>query len=266
MRRQVRNAACALALAAGAVVFGASRANAEVELNLAASSPQDGLNGGLFYSTDLQPTGTGVLQPFVRIQAKPTEEGYNTDGVIQFDTKDNPGNWTHSITLSQVPIVTINGQQYREFVLDINETKTATGRFLSMNELQVFLANTPTLTGFDNTAAIGWAPSVATNVYDLDSGGINGDQRVKMDYSQASGSGSGDMFVYILNSKFTGNGPYVYLYSKFGFPDTSDSGFEEWAVRPATTTAVPLPASLWGGLALLGFLGAAKIRSRRHSA
>src|SRR5258706_6693243 len=106
----------------------------------------------------------------------------------------------------------------------------------------------------------------ATQVYELDAG-AHGDKLVRMDYSQASGSGSGDMFAYVQDSLFAGKtGPYVYLYSKFGVPDASDAGFEEWAVRPATTTAVPLPASLWGGLALLGFLGAAKVSSRRQSA
>src|SRR5258706_1285376 len=266
MRRYVRKSVCALALAAGSLVFGAPRANAEYVLDLATSSPQNAQNGAIFYSTDLRPTGTGVLQPFVRIQAKPTEEGYNTDGVIEFDTKDQAGsNWTHSITLSQVPIVTINGTAYREFVLDINENKTATGRFLSMNEFQVFVATSPSLTGFDRTTMTFASPG-ATQVYDLDSG-KNGDKVVRMDYSQATGSGSGDMFAYVKDSCFTGKiGQYVYLYSKFGFPDTSDAGFEEWAVRPGTTTAVPLPASLWGGLTLLGLLGAAQIRSRRQSA
>jgi hypothetical protein len=89
-----------------------------------------------------------------------------------------------------------------------------------------------------------------------------------MDYSLASGSGSGDMFVYVKNSLFVGSGPYVYLYSSFGNPDGSDAGFEEWATRPGPTNppTVPLPASLWGGLTLLGAMGAAKIRSRRRSA
>src|SRR5258708_4708187 len=119
MRRVLCKSACALLLAAGGTIFSGS-ANAEVTLNLAASSPQDALNGALFYSSDIQPTGTGVIQPFVRIQGKPTESGYNTDGPIEFDTKDHTGqNWTHSITLSQVPIVTIGGVQYREFLLDI---------------------------------------------------------------------------------------------------------------------------------------------------
>jgi len=269
MERFARRSLCALALVAGAVFFSAN-AHAELTLNLAASSPQDGGNGALFYSTDIQPTGTGVIQPFVRIQNRPTEEGYNTDGPIEFDTKDHTGqNWTHSITLSDVPIVTINGVQYREFLLDINETDSKAGRFLSMNEFELYQSDTNVLTDFNRTTHTFATPVTATTnlVYDMDAG-PNGDQLVRMDYSQASGSGSGDMFVYVNNSFFTGAGQYVYLYSKFGTPDASDAGFEEWATRPGPNNppAVPLPASVWTGLTLLGFLGAAKIRSRRQSA
>src|SRR5258706_5722981 len=219
MRVLVRQSFCALALAAGAVVLSATTAKAESTLDLATTSPQNAGNGALFYSTDLQPTGTGVIQPFVRIQAKPTEEGYNTDGVIEFDTKDQAGsNWTHSITLSQVPIVNIGGVNYREFVLDINETKTVTGRLLSMNDVQVFLSNSPSLSGFNRTTMTFASPG-ATQVYDMDAG-PNGDQLVRMDYSQASGSSSGGLFAYVKDSLFPGNGPCVFPYLKFRLPDT----------------------------------------------
>ena len=259
-----RKTVCAVALAAGTLIFGANRANAEITLDLASSSPQVDGTSALFYSTDLQPTGTGVIQPFVRIQAKPAEEGYNTDGAIEFDTKDHTGqNWTHSITLADVPIVSIGGVDYREFILDINETSTKAGRFLAMNELEIYTSDTNLLTSFDRTNHTFGSPvgNVTSLAYDMDA---SGDKLVKMDYSQASGSGSGDMFVYVKSSLF-GAGPYVYLYSKFGDPDGSDAGFEEWATRPAAP-AVPLPASVWGGLTLLGCMGAAKVRSRRRSA
>ena len=265
MRRDVRNSVYALLVAAAGTMFSAPAAKAETTLDLATSSPQADGTSALFYRTDLQPTGTGVLQPFVRIQAKPTESGYNTDGVIEFDTKDNPGNWTHSITLSQVPIVNIGGVNYREFVLDINESTAQTNRFLSMNELEIYTSNTNVLSSFNTATHTFGSPAgnITSLVYDMDA---SGDKLVRMDYSQASGSGSGDMFVYVKSSLFTGTNPYVYLYSKFGNPDGSDAGFEEWATRPASTPSVPLPASLWGGLTLLGAMGAAKIRSRRQSA
>ncbi|HEV8606392.1 MAG TPA: hypothetical protein VGQ99_13550 [Tepidisphaeraceae bacterium] len=265
-KRQIRKTLCALALATGAVVFSASQAKAETTLDLATSSPQADGTTALFYRTDIQPTGTGVLQPFVRIQAKPTESGYNTDGAIEFDTKDHAGqNWTHSITLADVPIVTIDGVQYREFILDINESTAQSNRFLSMNELEIYTSNTNVLTSFNTATHTFGSPvgNITGLVYDMDA---SGDKLVRMDYSLANGSGSGDMFVYVKSSLFTGTNPYVYLYSKFGNPDGSDAGFEEWATRTVPTPAVPLPASVWGGLTLLGLLGAAKIRSRRQSA
>src|ERR1044071_506069 len=166
-------------LAAGGVLFSASAAKAESTLDLATSSPQADGTSALFYRTDLQPTGTGVLQPFVRIQAKPTEKGYNTDGVIEFDTKDQPGNWTHSITLSQVPIVNIGGVDYREFVLDINESTSQSNRFLSMNELEIYTSNTNVLSSFNTATHTFGSPAgnITSLVYDMDA---TGDKLVRM--------------------------------------------------------------------------------------
>ncbi|HEX8898904.1 MAG TPA: hypothetical protein VF751_09420, partial [Chthoniobacterales bacterium] len=45
--------------------------------------------------TQPQPTGTGVIDPFLRVQANGTEQGYNTSGGTPFDDKAGP--WTHDI-------------------------------------------------------------------------------------------------------------------------------------------------------------------------
>jgi hypothetical protein len=99
-------------------------------------------------------------------------------------------------------------------------------------------------------------------VYDLDKKIVDNDtdQLIRMDYSQASGSGSGDMFAYIDNDKFIGQSAnrYVYLYSFFGLPDASDAGFEEWAVQRSAAAVVPLPAAAWMGMALIGGIGVLK--------
>src|SRR5262245_40265485 len=53
--------------------------------------------GVLFYQANPQSTGTGVIDPFVRIQRTGTERGYNTDArPVEFDTKD-ANQWTHSL-------------------------------------------------------------------------------------------------------------------------------------------------------------------------
>src|SRR5258708_4777312 len=60
------------------------------------------INGALYVWTDHQPTGTGVIVPFVRIQRKGTEQGYNTSGSpLPFDEKD-PLNFTHDAKMKDL--------------------------------------------------------------------------------------------------------------------------------------------------------------------
>ena len=48
----------------------------------------------------------------MRIQNDPTESGYNTNGLLEFNTKS--GTFTHAIQLGAIPLV--NG--YRQFTLE----------------------------------------------------------------------------------------------------------------------------------------------------
>src|SRR3954463_4626349 len=117
------------ALVAAALLPSAARAETiDLVLNTSGSSP-----GALFYQTSQQPTGTGVIDPFVRIQRTGTEQGYNTSGSnYQFDEKARI--WTHALPLNSLQTVTLNGTQYYKFLLDVNESATDTGRLLSLNE------------------------------------------------------------------------------------------------------------------------------------
>jgi len=239
--------------------------------------------GAIFAELSPAPTGTGVVDPFLRLQAKGTEQGYNTSGDnYQFDEKD-PANYTHDILLGDVPIVTINGVQYREFFLDINENNSDGGHLLSLDQLQIFLSNTGLLDGdtpsggaYDTTNPGARELNGLTAVYDLDTSnnhyndGQSQDNWILLDYSLNHGSGSGDMVAYIANSYFASGtaSSFVYLYSQFGKQGgrgadcaetdtncTSDAGFEEWWIRTATArncpscvptpfTTVPEPSSL----------------------
>src|SRR3712207_5358079 len=76
--------------------------------------------GPAIFTTDFtQPTGTGVYDPFLTIQARGTEQGYNTSAGV-FDTKREP-QWNHEIRLSDLTTVTIDGADYYSFLIDINE-------------------------------------------------------------------------------------------------------------------------------------------------
>lgn len=191
------------------------------------------------------PTGTGVFNPFVRIQNKGTEKGYNTDGTLEFDTKQGQTGgkkWTHSLKLGDIPVSNGNIQ----FLLDINQSQGGDNRYLSLDVMKIFLADSGSL---DN-----YASGLGTLIYDLGK-----DNWVKMDSSVFHpGSGTGDVRVTINIPEITGwsSDKYLYLYSEFGQHNSSNGGFEEWAI--AVPAVVPEPATI----ALLG-LGALSLRKKR---
>lgn len=201
---------------------------------------------------EVTPAGTGNLESFVQIQANGTEQGYNTTVNNVFDNKSSDV-FNHELLLSAVPIKTILGVDYREFLLDIGEAENDSDRYLSLDGLQLYLSDTPNKST-TNVASLG------TLVYDLDAASNNS---VLLDASFiGSGNGRSDLFVYIPNSFFTAAAasvnladPYVYLWSQFGLlgvvgdrdcsADYGSSGtFEEWAVQKVDGASVPEPMTM----------------------
>ena len=175
-----------------------------------------------FVQADPQTTGTGVIEPFVRLSTnQDVSQGYNTDArPLNLDQNNSP-QFTRSLLLGDVPAVSLNGTLYREFLLDINQKGALAGSLLSLDTMEIYLANAGDLSGYPG--------SLGTRVYDMDAGA---DNWILLDYRLGRGSGSGDMLAYVPDSCFDqSDGSYVYFYSRFGEHYANNAGFEEWAVR-----------------------------------
>jgi len=232
--------------------------------NLYTTSASCTFNGGIYDVVGPHPTGTGYIDSFLRVQQNGAEEGFNTGARPMLcdgrtcDDKTDP-NFTRNLLTSSIPIVTINGVQYREFFLDINEPANTPPSLLTLDRLEIYSSNTANLT--THTTGVPDTLAGATQVYDMEPG--TADNWVNLNYNLVGGgSGYGDMVLYVPNVGF--NSTYVYLYSEFGCGGTftasmscgngsntkygSQAGFEEWWVPGSTTTtqspSVPEPATL----------------------
>jgi hypothetical protein len=216
-------------IAAAVFLFGAASARATV-VDLTTGPDASGeIGDALFFATQQQPSGTGVIDPFLRIQEKGFEQGYNTDGGFPFDDK-HPHNYQHSLLISDLIPVILNGQPYLQFMLDSNQNgNNFTEHVLDMTALQIFTTNDPNQTteSFDSKGIL---QLNGTLVYNMGSGNSV--------LTTATGSGKADMFMYIPFSLVQTGEQYLVLYSAFGNDIPADGGFEEWVFIPGT---VPIP-------------------------
>ncbi len=266
-------------MSVGMLVIGAAAAMAAfppIDLTtLGATST--GSDGVIWSESITAPTGTGVYNPFLRVQASPTEQGFNTDfggpadpnGSDKVPLDDVSGIWTRSIQLQNIGTVTVGGIDYYQFTLDINEPNGYPAAYLSLDQVQIYTV--PDAHG--NAALSTWAAvqSAGTLRYSMDT--VGNDQEVYLDAGLQQGSGHDDMQMLIPVSKFTGAAAtdYLYFYSSFGasgttFDGTSSAdGFEEWhALQGSTPPPPPPPVPEPTTLLLLGGGALGLVASRRR--
>ena len=227
-------------------LFAASRASAGYIDFTSIVAEDQTINGAVFVVDPAQPSGTGVFESFLRIQDNGDEEGYNTSNPsLPFDEK--PGPWTHDLLLGDIPIVTVGGERFYEFVLDIQEPAAPGKSLLSLDGIQIYTSPI----GSQNTTNL---TALGTLRYDLDA---LEDTYILLDAGNSSGSGGADLRALIPVSNFDGAdaSDFVYFFSEFGLNESSEGGFEEWGIVPEPGTAL---------LMLIGLAGFSSLIRRRR--
>lgn len=253
-----RNFTAALIAAGMFAVAGIAQATVVDLINNDNGSVTNQYGTSYFQFTQPQPTGTGYIDPFLRVQASPTEQGYNTSGGTPFDDKGGP--WTHDIQFSDLQSTTIslNGQNYFVIMVDLNEPNGAKST-ISLENLQFYTSATGSKTT-ENISSLG------TLRYSLDTAG--GDNTILFDAGRNHGSGSGDAFFYIPASAFAGTNAndFVYMYVNFGNADvTTAGGFEEFTLVRGLAP-VPEMSALFPVIGLLVAVGSTHALRRRRQA
>lgn len=218
-------------------------------------------------------TGTGVFEPFVRIDQPSSgdglQNGFNTDAGnpnINFDTKDG-SNWTRAVQFGELGVI----DGYYVLSLDANQTSksTAADNQILITQMEIFIGSTlsnPEATGggIDNTGYSGTlfdGISTGDTLLGLDPvwslNGATNDWNVLLQASICDtpgqcGSGHGDLDVLIPQALLTGFAPtdYFVLYTEYS---GANDGFEEWRFNSASSVPEPgMVALLLAGLPALG--------------
>jgi len=253
-----RNFTAALVAAGMFAIAGIAQATTVDLINNDEGSFTNQYGTSIFQFTQPQPTGTGYIDPFLRVQANGVEQGYNTSGGTPFDDKAGP--WTHDIKFSdlQATSISLNGQQYFVVMVDLNEPNGSKST-IEMTNLQFYTSGVGSKTTTDLS-------SLGTLRYSMDTAG--GDNTVQFDAGRNHGSGSGDAFFYIPASAFAGTNAndFVYMYVNFGAADeTTAGGFEEFTLV-RNLAPVPEMSALFPIVGLLVAVGSTSLLRRRRMA
>jgi hypothetical protein len=215
------------------------------------------INGAIFQTNDDHPTGTGVYNPFLTIQNNGWQQGYNSS-TGNFDTKREP-QWNHEIKFSDLQTTTLNGIAYFGFSVDVNEPNGANKAGISLDGLSIWTS--ATLQSSTSTDGNGFFNgSLGTLRYDLGANQV-------LYNDQDSGSGEGDINIYIPISFFAGASAndFVYMYQRWGNTDATEGGFEETALIRGLTP-IPEMSALFPIVGLLVAVGSTHVLRRRRMA
>jgi hypothetical protein len=175
------------------------------------------INGALFRDPSVDGSaGSGTFRDLYRIsppngQANVVEEGYNRPSVMNTSV---PNGFDPYLRMGD--LIQDASQSSYIFVVDINESNNPTDRFLSVDDLKIWVGGTTDPAVLPNTLAATMT-ELGVPVYDMSPSGQQ--NFALLDATLSSGSGGGDLFVFVPKSFFPQNADpnaFVYIYTKMG--------------------------------------------------
>jgi hypothetical protein len=188
-------------------------------------------NGALFRQEF--PASSEIL-PFLTLSGTPTEQGYNSSWVWQFDVQTP----TQDLMLGDLPVTTIGGTDYVYFNLDIDEGNGRWDRYVSLDSLQIYVSS-------EMPPSPSYPADMGDLVWDLDGAETS---TVLLSGHNSVNAMSFYLPASLLDSySITDN---LYLYSHFGGLGgdwVTDGGPETWAIDARTDVPRYVPSGGGGG-------------------
>ncbi len=253
--------------------------NTMVNVNTGATFRGGYINGALFRDPSVDGSaGSGTFRDLYRIsppngQGNVVEQGYNRPSVMNTSV---PSGFDPYLRMGDL-IEDASRSSYI-FVVDINENNSATDRYLSLDDLKIWVGGTTDPTTLPNTLSATMS-QLGVPAYDMNPSGQQ--NFTLLDATLSSGSGGGDLFVFVPKSLFPQNADpnsFVYIYTRMGsytgapgfgagatqeqvsIPGKSISNGSTVSTITSGVTAIPEPSTFAAFLAA-GLLGL--VRRRR---
>lgn len=172
------------------------------------------INGALFRDPSVEGSaGSGVFRDLYRL-TPPNTKGAVTESGYNRPTMDSkiPGGFDPIIRVGD--LIQDATESAYIFVVDVNEKNSDPDNFISLDDFKIWVGGADDPETLPNSLT-GLSNDLGLPVYDLQ--GQGGNNTVFLDARLSSGSGGGDMFVFVPKQLF-GNDPnaLVYIYTAFG--------------------------------------------------
>lgn len=253
-----------------AIICGNASAQNTTYLDLVDQSISDVNIGAGKFSAEVLPgtAGSGNFDTFLKINASPVEQGYNTSANSVLDNSNGP--WTHDLQVGDLSLVQdLTGKYLVSLGMDLNEPNAAGAKYQSLDAFQVYVSPF-------GSQSVSDPSKLGTLIYSMDA--LN-DNAILLDVNRNSSGGSGrsDLNIYLDLDLFAGvkKTDYVYFYLKMGavglggapqYPTldfSNDGGFDELRREYSVQSIGSIPEPSVALLGLVAACGIALRRSRR---